>query len=110
MADRVDLRDTKRYLRGITKQVRAQLRKEAARVRKEIRAEVRGHRRTGELERKIRVRTGVDADGPYARVTTSARRISTSERTGKKTTFRYGLALAQTEHYMKRGLQRTPRR
>lgn len=105
----IDLRDTKRYLRGIAKQVRTQLRKEATRVRKEIRAEVRSHRRTGELERKIRVRTGIDAQGPYARITTSARRTTTAE-DGTKTTFRYGLALAQREHYMKRGLQRTPRR
>jgi hypothetical protein len=109
MADRIEMKDTKRYLRGIARQMRGQLRKEANRVRKSIRLEVADHKRTGELSRKIKVKTGIDALGAYARITTSARRVTRSA-DGKKTTFRYGLALAQREHYMQRGLTRTPRR
>lgn len=99
---RVEVKEAKQVLKQFRKEILKPLRQEANRVRKAIRAANRRHRRTGELDRRIKVRTGWDANGPFARITTSAR--------NPKTGFRYGLAIQQREHYMQRGLDRTPRR
>lgn len=100
MASDVHIRDARQFLRSIRKEILRELRVEANRVRKNVRAAT--PKRTGTLNRKIKVRTGWDATGPYARITTTAR--------NPKTRFRYGLAIQQRTQYLERGLQRTPRR
>ena len=99
---RVEVQDAKQIIKQFRKEILKPLRQEANRVRKAIRQVNRKHRRTGGLDRQIKVKTGWDAAGPYARITTSARNPTTR--------FRYGLAIQKREHYLQRGLDRTPRR
>lgn len=107
--NRVVVRDTMPLLRLYRREVLRVLRREAVRVRASIRAEV--PEETGELRKRIKVKTGWDSAGPWARVTTSARRITRDKETREVTSmFRYGLARQQRDHYMQRGLARTPRR
>lgn len=100
MVDRVEIHDTKTILRTIRKEVLRELRREARRARKVIRTEA--PKNSGVLRRKLKVKAGWDAAGPWARVVTTAR--------NPKTRYRYGLAIQQQKHYLQRGLQRTPRR
>ena len=99
-----------------SKQIIAQYKKELSRAMRDMgRPVLRAVRqaapkRTGSLRRKIKMRVKYDADGPFVRITTSARRTTRSTRTGETTTFRYGLAEQQTHHYLQKGLDRTPRR
>jgi len=109
MAEPVKARTPQQIVRQYRTELTREFRKLANRVLKEVRASApKG--KTGTLRRKIRSRIKWDADGPYARITTSARRVTKSERTGKTTSFRYGLAIQQKAHYLQRGLNRTPRR
>jgi hypothetical protein len=61
-------------------------------------------KRTGKLRRGIKMKIKFDADGPFVRITTGARRK------GTRTGFRYGLAIQQDRHYLQKGLNRVPRR
>lgn len=109
MAERVKARTPEQIVRQYKKELTKVLRAEGRRVVKEIQRELpKG--RTGNLRKKVKLRVKFDANGPYVRITTSARRRTKSERTGEVTTFRYGLAIQQKQHYLQRGLQRTPRR
>ncbi|MDR7278933.1 hypothetical protein [Catenuloplanes atrovinosus] len=108
MASRFDVRDTRSITRYYRRELLREMRREARRVRKAVVAAA--PKRTGTLRRKIKIRAGWDAHGPFARITTTARRDTTSARTGRRTRFRYGLAIQQKDHYLQRGLQRTPRR
>lgn len=96
----VHIADEKTILRAIRKEVLRELRAEARRVRKFVK--IAAPKRTGNLNRKLKVKGGWDAQGPWARVTTTAR--------NPKTRYRYGLAIQQKAHYLQRGLQSTPRR
>lgn len=107
MARDVDVKDLRAYMRSIQKEGRTALRREANRVRKFVRQTA--PKRSGNLRRKVKVRSGVDQQGPWARVLTTARRTTTSE-DGKRTMFRYGLAIQQKQQYLEKGLRRTPRR
>jgi hypothetical protein len=109
MAEPVKARTPQQIVKQYRTELTREIRKEANRVLKEVRAAARKGK-TGNLRRKIKSRVRWDADGPYARITTSARRVTKSERTRRTTTFRYGLALQQRDHYLQRGLNRTPRR
>lgn len=113
MAAGLRVRDLRKELRALARPILTELRVEASRVRKSIRAVAPkstiggpdghgGRLPPGQLRRKLKVRTGIDADGPWARVTTTAR--------NPKTKYRYGLAIQQHEHYLQRGLNSTPRR
>lgn len=107
--DRITVHDHMPMLRAYRRQILRALRAEAVRVRENIRDDV--PKRSGELRKKIKVKTGWDSSGPYARVITSARRITRDAETREVTSmFRYGLARQQRDHYMQRGLARTPRR
>lgn len=108
MVREADVKDLRAYMRSIQKEGRTALRKEANRVRRFVRQNA--PKQSGNLRRKIRVRAGVDQNGPWARVITSARRTTTSKDTGKRSTFRYGLAIQQREQYLEKGLRSTPRR
>jgi len=107
MPDKVAVRDRMFILRTYRREILRALRTEAQRVRKNVQGEMR--RDTGNARRRLRLKTGFDSRGPYARIVTTARRVSTSK-SGKRTSFRYALAQQQKEHYLQRGLQRTPRR
>lgn len=108
MAEPVNVRSPRQIVQQYKREIAKELRTEGRRVVKEIKRGLpKG--RTGNLRKKVRFRVKWDADGPYVRITTSARRRTKSE-DGKVTTFRYGLAIQQREHYLQRGLQRTPRR
>lgn len=96
----VHIASDRTILRAIRKEVLRELRAEARRVRRFVK--LAAPKRTGNLNRKLKVRGGWDARGPYARVTTTAR--------NPKTRYRYGLAIQQKKHYLQRGLQSTPRR
>lgn len=113
MAAGLRIRDLRKELRGLARPILTELRIEAYRVRKSIRAVAPvssiggpdgngGRLPPGQLRRKLKVRTGIDANGPWARVTTTAR--------NPKTRYRYGLAIQQRKHYLQRGLDSTPRR
>jgi hypothetical protein len=109
MADEVKTRTPEQIVKQYRKELTKALRAEGRRVVKEIqRGLPKG--RTGNLRKKVKIRVKFDSDGPYVRITTSARRRTKDEDTGKVTTFRYGLAIQQKQHYLQRGLQRTPRR
>lgn len=109
MGERVSAKDPRQIVRQYRKELTKAIRQEGNRVLKSVRAAApKG--RTGTLRRKVRLRVKFDAGGPFVRITTSARRRTRSERTGRTTTYRYGLATQQSEHYLQRGLQRTPRR
>jgi hypothetical protein len=108
MLTRVHVADERTILQAIRKEVLRELRKEANRLRRYVRAEA--PKDTGNLAKKLRVRTGWDAAGPYSRVLTGARRTTRDEDGTVTSTFRYGLALQQRTHFLQRGLQRTPRR
>lgn len=113
MANRVVIRDRLPLLRLYRREILRLLRVEGGRVRTSARAEVK--RKTGALRRGIRVKTGWDSSGPYARVITSARRVTRRKNedgsNGEITSmFRYGLAKQKREQYLERGLARTPRR
>lgn len=106
--DRVVARDPQIVLRAYRREVLRALRREGQRVRVNVQAEMR--RDTGNARRRLKLKTGWDSRGPYARIVTTARRVSRSKRTGRTTSFRYALAQQQREHYLQRGLARTPRR
>lgn len=109
MAEQVHARTPQQIVRQYKREIAKELRAEGRRVVKEIKRGLpKG--RTGNLRKKVRLRVKWDGAEPYVRITTSARRVTKSERTGKTTSFRYGLAIQQQEHYLQRGLQRTPRR
>lgn len=109
MANRVVVKDSIAVLRVYRRQVLRLMRQEGARVRANVRQEA--PRRTGNLRKKIGLKTGWDSRGPYARIYTSARRITRRSGNGEFTSmFRYGLAIQQKEQYLERGLARTPRR
>ena len=109
MADEVKVRSPEQIVRQYKRQIAKQLRAEARRVVKTIQRDLpKG--RTGNLRRKIKLRVKWDRSEPYVRITTSARRVTKNEDTGKVTRFRYGLAIQQKDHYLQRGLNRTPRR
>lgn len=108
MPDRVTVKDPAPLLRAYRREVLRALRREGARVRVAIRAEMR--RKTGNARRRLKLKTGWDSRGPYARIVTTARRVSRSKKSGRVTSFRYALAQQQKEHYLQRGLARTPRR
>jgi hypothetical protein len=96
-------------LRAYKREVLRSMRIEGGRVRTSVRREV--PKRTGNLRKKIKLKTGWDSRGPYARIFTSARRITRDAETKAVTSmFRYGLARQQKDHYLQRGLARTPRR
>lgn len=98
---RVDVREEREWLRILSKEILGSLRSEARRVRSNIQDVA--PRDSGNLARRgLKIRAGVDAAGPWARVTAVAR--------NPKTRFRYGLSLQQKRHYLERGLDRTPRR
>lgn len=108
MADRVDVRSPEQIVRQYKREIAKELRAQGRRVVREIQRIVpKG--RTGNLRKKVRLRVKYDANGPYVRITTSARRRTKNE-DGKVSTFRYGLAIQQREHYLQKGLDRTPRR
>lgn len=109
MANRIKLRDPQQIIRQYRKEIARELRAEGRRVVRAIQRDLpKG--RTGNLRKKVRLRVKFDQDGPYVRITTSARRRTKNEETGKVTTFRYGLAIQQRDHYLQKGLRRTPRR
>jgi hypothetical protein len=108
VADDFDVRDLRAFMRSIQKQGRTELRKEANRVRRFVRRSA--PKKSGNLRRKVKVKTGVDQHGPWARVITTARRTTTTSEDGHRTTFRYGLAIQQKQQYLEQGLRRTPRR
>jgi hypothetical protein len=108
MADEVKVRSPQQIIRQYKREIAKELRVQGRRVVKEIKRSVRKGR-TGNLRRKIKQRVKWDREEPYVRITTSARRVTKNE-DGKVTTFRYGLAIQQKEHYLQRGLDRTPRR
>lgn len=109
MANTVKLRDRVTILRAYRREVLRAMRKEGARVRANVRKEAPV--KTGALRKKIGLKTGWDSRGPYARIYTSARRITRDVDTKRFTSmFRYGLARQQKDHYLQRGLARTPRR
>jgi hypothetical protein len=97
---RVDVKETRTILRTFRREILRELRKDGNRLRRNVRAAA--PKDSGNLRRKIKLRVGWDAQGPFARVTTTAR--------NPRTRFRYGLALQQQRHYLQRGLQSTPRR
>jgi hypothetical protein len=108
MAEDVKVRSPQQIVRQYKRQIAKQLRAEARRVVKTIQRDLpKG--RTGNLRRKIKLRVKWDRGEPYVRITTSARRVTKNE-DGKTTVFRYGLAIQQKDHYLQRGLNRTPRR
>jgi hypothetical protein len=117
----VDVKSDRQIVRMYRTELLREIRKETRRVAKFVRGAA--PRKSGNLRRKIKAKAGWDADGPYGRITTTARRTSTSRgagdigqirsdgrRSGRRTTFRYGLALQQQRHYLQKGLDRTPRR
>jgi hypothetical protein len=106
--DRVVVRDHQVLLRAVRREVLRTMRREGQRVRVNVQAEMR--RDTGNARRRLKLKTGWDSRGPYARIVTTARRVSRSKRAGRMTSFRYALAQQQREHYLQRGLARTPRR
>lgn len=109
MADRITTRSPEQIVRQYRKELAKAIRAEGRRVVKNIQRDLpKG--RTGNLRKKVKLRVKFDTGGPYVRITTSARRRTRNEATGKVTTFRYGLAIQQKKHYLQRGLQRTPRR
>lgn len=108
MPDRIVTTDTDVFLRAYRREVLRTMRREGARVRVAVRGEMR--RKTGNARRRLKLKVGWDSSGPYARIVTTARRVSRSDRTGRLTSFRYGLAQQQRENYLQRGLARTPRR
>lgn len=108
MADQVEARSPQQIVRQYKREIAKELRAEGRRVVKEIqRGLPKG--RTGNLRRKVRLRVLWDGAEPYVRITTSARRVSKNE-DGKVSIFRYGLARQQRDHYLQKGLDRTPRR
>ena len=108
MAD-VEVRTDRQIIAQYKRELSAAMRDLARPVLKAVRsAAPKG--RTGTLRRKIKAKVKYDADGPYVRITTSARRTSTSVRTRTTTTYRYGLAEQGNLHYLQKGLDRTPRR
>lgn len=107
MADRIDVKSNYEILRLYRNELVRALRTAARPVLRNVRQEAPSE--TGNLRRRIRLKAGVDSRGPYARIVTTARRLSTSEK-GHTTLFRYGLAIQQHEDYLHRGLARTPRR
>jgi hypothetical protein len=108
VADKVEPRPPQQIIRQYKRELAKELRAQGRRVMKEIKQVA--PKRSGNLRRKVKQRVKWDANGPYVRITTSARRVTKNEKTGKVTTFRYGLAIQQREHYLQRGLNRTPRR
>jgi hypothetical protein len=108
MAEKVQARSPQQIVQQYKRQIAKQLRAEARRVVKTIQQDLpKG--RTGNLRRKIKLRVKWDRGEPYVRITTSARRVTKNE-DGTVTQFRYGLAIQQKDHYLQRGLNRTPRR
>lgn len=102
MPDRVDMH-VDEWLRdaGVRVAVERFMRRQADRVREQIRADAETPQKTGELKRAMRNRVGYDRLGPYAFISTRARNPETG--------YRYALALDQKKKYMERGLRRTPR-
>lgn len=96
----IHIASEKAILRLIRKEILRDLRAQARRVRVYVKAAA--PKDTGTLRRKLKVKAGWDASGPWARVVTTAR--------NPRTQYRYGLAIQQQDHYLQRGLQRTPRR
>jgi hypothetical protein len=107
MPDKVVVRSHMQILRAYRKEILRALRVEGTRVRKNVRAEMR--KDTGNARRRLKMKSGFDSSGPYVRIVTTARRVS-KNKDGETTSFRYALAQQQKEHYLQRGLQRTPRR
>jgi hypothetical protein len=107
MPDKVVVRGGLRLMQLYRRELLRALRVEAQRVRKSVQGEMR--RDTGNARRRLKLKTGFDSRGPYARIVTTARRVSRNK-DGRTTSFRYALAQQQREHYLQRGLQRTPRR
>jgi hypothetical protein len=107
MPDKVVVRGGLRLMQLYRRELLRALRVEAQRVRKSVQGEMR--RDTGNARRRLKLKTGFDSRGPYARIVTTARRVS-KNKDGEYTSFRYALAQQQKEHYLQRGLQRTPRR
>jgi hypothetical protein len=107
MPDKIVIRSHMRLMQLYRREILKQMRIEGQRVRKNVRLEMR--KKTGNARRRLKVKTGFDSRGPYARIVTTARRVSTNK-DGETTSFRYALAQQQKEHYLQRGLQRTPRR
>lgn len=107
MADQVQVRSEYEILSAFRAELLRAMRVEGNRVRKNIRGEMRAD--TGNARRRLKLKVGWDSAGPYARIVTTARRVSAS-RTGRVTAYRYGLAQQQREHYLQKGLAKTPRR
>jgi hypothetical protein len=107
MADRIQVKSEFEILRLYRNELLRELRAAARPVHRNVRAAA--PRRTGNLRKRIRLKVGVDSRGPYARIVTTARRLTTSEE-GNTTLYRYGLAIQQYEDYLHRGLAKTPRR
>jgi hypothetical protein len=107
MADRVKMRSEHEILLAFRTELLREMRSEGARVRRAIRPEMR--KKTGNGRRRLKLKVGVDSSGPYARIVTTAIRVSANKQ-GGVTSFRYGLAQQQKEHYLQAGLARTPRR
>lgn len=107
MADRIQVKSEYEILRLYRNELVRALRAAARPVQRNAREEA--PRESGNLRRRIRLKAGVDSRGPYARIVTTARRLSTSKK-GHTTLYRYGLAIQQHEDYLHRGLAKTPRR
>jgi hypothetical protein len=107
MPDKVVVRSHMQIMQMYRRELLRALRVEAQRVRKNVQVEMR--KDSGNARRRLKLKTGFDSRGPYVRIVTTARRVSTSKK-GNTTSFRYALAQQQKEHYLQRGLQRTPRR
>jgi hypothetical protein len=86
MPDKIVVRDHYRIMQLYRREILRALRVEAQRVRKNVQQEMR--RDTGNARRRLRLKTGFDSRGPYARIVTTARRVSTSK-AGNTTSFRY---------------------
>lgn len=107
MAGRVEAKSDYEILAVFRAEVLRFMRAEGGRVRTNVRAEMRV--RTGNARRRLKLKVGWDLAGPYARIVTTARRVSTGP-DGRVTSFRYALAQQQHEHYLQKGLAKTPRR
>lgn len=107
MAGQVELRSEYEILSAFRTELLRLMRAEGGRVRGNVRGEMRV--RTGNARRRLKLKVGWDSDGPYARIVATARRVSAGP-DGRVTSFRYSLAQQQREHFLQRGLAKTPRR
>lgn len=105
---RVDVKSDRQIMRQFRREFAKAIRAEGARVRKAVRL-VAPKGKTGKLRKNVKMRLKWDAQGPYVRIFTSARRITKNE-DGTVTMFRYGLAVQQDRDYLNKGLDRVPRR